>query len=129
MYTVYVKTDDRDCIVDITSDAFLPATDGWQAIDSGDGDRYHHAQGNYLDGPLTDDFGVFRYKLTGGRVVERSAAEVELDRADLYAPPSQPSTTPAVDEATMRRIADLEEQVASQDQQISMLVEGVTEDE
>lgn len=128
MYTVFVKADSQGRIIDINSDAFLTVLDGWVQIDSGEGDCFHHAHGNYLDGPLTDDFGVCRYKLAGGQVVKRSTAEVDLDRADAYTPPSQPSTNPAVEDVT-RRIAALEEQIESQDQQIGMLVEGVTADE
>ena len=79
MYGVYIKTDDNGNVVDINSDAFIVDTTGWTEIDSGDGDRYHHAQGNYFPKPLTDDNGVYRYKYSNGVVVERSAEEMAED--------------------------------------------------
>ena len=43
LYTVYIQIDDASRIIAINSSAFLPSTEGWVAIDSGAGDRYHHA--------------------------------------------------------------------------------------
>lgn len=60
-YKVYVKTDTAGCIIDVNSDAFLTSFDNWIEIDSGGGDKYHHAQGNYFEKPLTDDRGIYRY--------------------------------------------------------------------
>ena len=81
-YKVYVKTDAAGRITAINSDAFLSSLEGWQEIDSGSGDKYHHAQGNYL-GSLLDDRGLFLYKLINGKPVKREAAEIEAD----YMPP------------------------------------------
>ena len=78
-YTVYVRTDGEGRILDIGSDAFLRSVDGWTAIDSGSGDRYRHAQGNYLPGPLMDERGVYRYKLADGAVAERTQEEMDAD--------------------------------------------------
>ena len=78
-YIVYIKTDDTNRITAIDSSAFLSDTTGWTEIDSGYGDRYHHAQGNYLPGPLTDNRGVYRYKLVNGRPVERTQEEMDAD--------------------------------------------------
>lgn len=82
-YGVYVLTDDAGRITAINSDAFLPDTTGWTKIDEGYGDKYHHAQGNYLDGPLLDERGIPRYKLTGGEVQARTREEIDGD----YVPP------------------------------------------
>lgn len=82
-YGVYVRTDDAGRVTAINSDAFLLDTDGWTKIDEGYGDRCHHAQGNYLPGPLWDDRGVCRYKLVDGKAVERTQAEMDAD----YTPP------------------------------------------
>ena len=65
-YIVYVKTDDKNRITAINSSAFLRGTGGWTEIDSGWGDKYHHAQGNYLESPLIDERGLFLYKLENG---------------------------------------------------------------
>lgn len=82
-YIVYVRTDDAKRIIAINSSAFLPDTTGWTEIDSGYGDRYHHAQGNYFDKPLYDDRGICRYKLMDGKPVERTQEEMDAD----YVPP------------------------------------------
>lgn len=87
MYKVYVKTDPQNRITAINSDAFLSDTDGWMQIDSGDGDKFYHAQGNYLPKPLMTDEGVYRYKLVDGKVTERSVKELALDIAAIPLPP------------------------------------------
>lgn len=94
-YMVYVLLDTENRITAINSDAFLPDTTGWTKIDEGYGDRYHHAQGNYLDGPLYDERGICRYKLADGAVVPRTQEEMDAD----YVPPSAPPKTNAELEA------------------------------
>ena len=61
-YIVYIKTDDTNRITAIDSSAFLSDATGWTEIDSGYGDKYHHAQGNYFPQPLYDERGIKRYK-------------------------------------------------------------------
>ena len=75
-YIVYAKTDSCGHITAVNSSAFLPDTAGWTEIDRGFGDRYHHAQGNYLPQPIITEDGAYRYKLVGGRVAECSASEI-----------------------------------------------------
>ena len=74
-YTVYAKTDDRNVITAINSSAFLTDTTDWTEIDEGSGDKYHHAQNNYLSAGLTDENGIFNYKLVDGKPVLRTAEE------------------------------------------------------
>lgn len=87
-YGVYVKTDDTGRIIAINSSAFLYDTDGWTLIDEGYGDIFHHAQGNYLPGPLMDERGILRYKLEDGEPVERTQEEMDAD----YTPPAPAPT-------------------------------------
>ena len=61
-YIVYVKVDESNRVTSINSSAFLADVTGWTEIDSGYGDKYHHAQGNYFDKPLCDERGIYRYK-------------------------------------------------------------------
>nr|DAV80261.1 MAG TPA: hypothetical protein [Caudoviricetes sp.] len=75
---VLVQTDDAGRVTAINSDAFVSG-DGWTAIDEGEGDRYRHAQNNYLLKPLTDERGVYRYKLVDGLVAQRTQAEMDAD--------------------------------------------------
>lgn len=75
---VLVQTDDAGRVTAINSDAFVSG-DGWTQIDEGEGDRYRHAQNNYLLKPLTDERGVYRYKLMDGLVTQRTQAEMDAD--------------------------------------------------
>lgn len=110
-YIVYVKPDEQNRITAVNSSAFLTDVTGWVEIDRGFGDRYHHAQGNYFDNPIYDERGIMRYKLDGAQPVERTQEEMDAD----YIPPV-PQPDP------FERIAALEEQ-------IEMLLSGVTYDE
>lgn len=75
---VLVRIDDAGRVTAINSDAFVSG-DGWTQIDEGEGDRYRHAQNNYLLKPLTDERGVYRYKLVDGLVAQRTQAEMDAD--------------------------------------------------
>lgn len=115
-YGVYVKSDRADRITAIASSAFLPDTDGWTLIDQGQGDRYHHAQGNYLEKPLMDERGVLRYKLEDGKPVERTEEEMEAD----YVPP-----TPQPDLAA--QVAQLQESNRQLQEALELLLSGEVE--
>ena len=78
-YIVYVKIDENNRIIDINSSAFVSDVLAWTEIDSGEGDRFHHAQGNYFPKPLTTPEGYYRYKYDNGNVVERSEDEINSD--------------------------------------------------
>lgn len=81
-YMVYAKTDDRNVITAINSSAFLTDTADWTEIDEGGGDKYLHAQNNYLPDGLMDENGIFNYKLTDGKPELRTTEEKtpELER-------------------------------------------------
>lgn len=87
-YKVYLQIDAESRVTAIQSSAFLADTGGWTLLDSGYGDRYHHAQGHYLDKPLMDERGVYRYKLVDGLVAQRTQAEMDADYAARPAPES-----------------------------------------
>ena len=103
-YKVYVQVDAACRVVAINSSAFLSDVEDWRKIDVGYGDKFHHAQNNYLPAPITDERGIYRYKLEDGEVVERTAAEMDAD----YVPPV-PSEPSGLDS----RVAALEEQLAA----------------
>lgn len=110
-YSVYVQTDVTGRIVAVNSDAFLSSTDGWAKIAEGCGDKHHHAQGNFFPLPLTDENGVFRYKLENGQPVERTEEEMEADIVPAQETRSQ------------------EERLAAIEGMVEMLLSGVTNDE
>ena len=120
-YGVYIQTDAQRRITAINSSAFLPDTEGWIKIDEGFGDKYHHAQGNYLDKPLTDERGVYRYKLEDGKPVERTQEEMDAD----YTPPEDNPGTGDGDLAA--QVAALQKQVAEQAAQLAAYEAAYTE--
>ena len=79
MHKVYVKADSKGRIVAMNSGDFLLDLTGWVQVDEGLGDRYYHAQGNYLPLPIMTDEGAYRYKLEGGGILERTAEEMAAD--------------------------------------------------
>lgn len=100
-YKVLVKTDILGRVVEINSDAFVVNDGTWIEVDSGIGDRYHHAQRNYLPTPIVDSFGVLQYKLVDGLIVERTSEEKAKDYAALG------DGMPTLDE----RVSSLEKEV------------------
>lgn len=85
-FGVLIQTDGKNRVTAINSSRFADG-DGWIQIDEGYGDKYHHAQNNYLPKPLTDERGVYRYKLVDGLVAQRTQAEMDADFDALPAPP------------------------------------------
>lgn len=97
-YIVYVKTDDENRITAVNSSVFLRDTDGWTEIDSGYGDKHHHAQGNYFDKPIMDDRGIYRYRLVLGVPQERTQEDMDAD----YVPPEEtPSQLDRIEAQTL----------------------------
>ena len=78
-YTVYIRVDDTGRVVNINSSAFLSNVDGWVEIDRGTGDRYQHAQGNYMPGSIFNSVGIPIYKLEMGKIVNRTEEEMRAD--------------------------------------------------
>ena len=110
---VYALTDAQGRITRIEGEYTLPAdlTD-WVLVEEGAScDRLNLAQTHYLDKPLFTQDGVMRYKLEGGKVVERTAEEIEADKAKLPKPVI-PKTN-----------AELESENAKLKQQISALAD------
>ena len=101
-YHVYVQTDEQGRIIAINSSAFVPAEWGTE-IDSGSGDRFHHAQGNYFaDGLYTED-GIPLYKLVEGKTQERTEEEIQTDRDAIPAPIVPPTNAELEAENKMLR--------------------------
>ena len=91
-YIVYVKPNENDYITAVNSSAFLTDTTGWVQIDSGNGDKYHHAQGNYFPQPIITMGGAYRYKLVDGQPVECTAEEIAAQEEAL-----KPVPTPSLE--------------------------------
>lgn len=68
--------------------------DGWVEIDSGEGDKYHHAQHHYFPESVTYGIGVWRYKLDKGSPRECTAEEIAEQEAALPVPVPVPVPEP-----------------------------------
>jgi hypothetical protein len=68
---VYVKLNSYNEIIDIGSSIFINDTYEWVMIDSGYGDKYAHAQTQYLPSPLKKRNGTYRYIYENGKIMER----------------------------------------------------------
>lgn len=86
-YIVYIRVDNAGRVIDINSSAFLQDTEGWVEVERGRSDQYHHAQGNYLPGPICGLDNIPIYKLEMGKIVKRSPEEM---RADAKSPEKTP---------------------------------------
>ena len=73
MVKVYIKTNEKDEITEVGSSIFIEDTKGWTEIDEGSGDRYVHAQNNYLPGPVVDEQGNPRNKNINGQIFRVNA--------------------------------------------------------
>ena len=100
-YKVFAQTRPDNVITAIQSSAFLTDTERWTLIDEGSWDKYHHAQGNYLDSPLMDDYGRFRWKLSKGKAVLRKETELEPIPADV------PTETDILAEIVLQQQVDI----------------------
>lgn len=92
MYKVYVKINANNYITDVNSSAFMADTTSWAEIDSGYGDKYHHAQGNYFPQPIITMGGAYRYKLVDGKPVECTPEEIAAQEEAL-----KPAPTPTLE--------------------------------
>lgn len=110
-YKVYARVDAEGRILAINSDAFQPDTSGWTLIDEGTGDRYHHAQGNYL-GPVMNESGVPMFKLVDGVVMRRTVPEMDAETVPAEDAPSMEQRLAALEAAGLERDAALMELAA-----------------
>ena len=103
---VFIKTDSKNRVTAVNSEIFISDFSEWVEIDNGGGDRFAHAQGNYLPKSLTGENGVYRYKFENGEISERSADEMAADMLE-------PAPVPPTNEELAAAIAELAEVICS----------------
>lgn len=109
MYKVYVKLNDDKCITSIDSEIFLTDDEiqGMTEIDQGQGDKYAHAQSQYLEKGLIDEHGRYNYKYIDGAVVEIA----EEDKPTPTTPKKEPTEQEKINAQLMLQIAQLKAQM------------------
>lgn len=109
MYKVYVKLDEDKQVTSINSEIFL-SNEEMQAmtnIDEGEGDKFVHAQSQYLEKGLFDKYGRYNYKYVEGKVVEVSEAE----KPTIEEPKTVPTEQQKINAQLMLQIAQLKAQL------------------
>lgn len=107
-YKVYVSLQDG-YITSINSEIFLSEEemDSMTEIDQGQGDKYAHAQGQYLEKGLVDEHGRYNYKFVEGKVVELE----EIDKPAIVEPKQEPTEQEKINAQLMLQIAQLKAQM------------------
>ena len=105
MIKVYAKADVSGRVDQMGSSVFLTDLTGWVQIDEGEGDRYAHAQGNYLEKSLMDADGTHNYILDGSTIREATEEEKEAEKASF------PGPEPSREEQLEAQVEALQSQV------------------
>lgn len=109
MVKVYINKDSENNITSINSEIFLSEEEmsTMTEIDKGQGDRYAHAQGLYLENGLVDKYGRYNYKYVEGKVIEVA----EGDKPTIEEPKAVPTEQEKINAQLMLQIAQLKAQV------------------
>lgn len=107
-YKVYVSLQDG-YITSINSEIFLSEEEmsTMTEIDKGQGDKYAHAQSQYLEKGLFDEHGRYNYKYVEGKVIEVA----EEDRPKVVEPKALPTEQEKINAQLMLQIAQLKAQL------------------
>nr|DAH63156.1 MAG TPA: hypothetical protein [Caudoviricetes sp.] len=107
-YKVYVSLQDG-YITSINSEIFLSEEEiqTMTEIDKGQGDKYAHAQGQYLEKGLVDEHRRYNYKFVEGKVVEVA----EADKPTIEKPKAEPTEQDKINAQLMLQIAQLKAQL------------------
>ena len=109
MARVYINKDSENNITSINSSIFLSEEemDSMTEIDQGQGDKYAHAQGQYLEKGLVDEHGRYNYKYVEGKVVEVT----EANKPTIEVPKAEPTEQEKINAQLMLQIAQLKAQL------------------
>lgn len=97
-YKVYVSLSDG-YITSINSEIFLSQEkiSTMTEIDRGQGDKYAHAQSQYLEKELVDEKGRYNYKFVEGKVIEIA----ESDKPTIEEPKAVPTEQDKIEAQVM----------------------------
>lgn len=107
---VYTKLDSNKVIKEVNSSIFIQNLKDWIEVDEGIGDKFAHAQSQYLEKGLVDENGRYNYKF------DTTLVELTEEEKNILFPPVEPQPT---------EIELLKEKVESQDKVIEELMFNV----
>ena len=107
-YKVYVSLS-NGYITSINSEIFLSKEEiqAMTEIDRGQGDKYAHAQSQYLEKGLVDEHGRYNYKFVEGKVIEAA----EADKPTIEEPKAEPTEQEKINAQLMLQIAQLKSEL------------------
>ena len=107
-YKVYVSLS-NGYITSINSEIFLSEEEiqTMTEIDQGQGDKYAHAQSQYLEKGLVDEKGRYNYKFVEGKVIEVAEAE----KPTIEEPKAVPNEQEKINAQLLLQIAQLKAEV------------------
>lgn len=134
---VLIRVREDGCITAVSSSAFTQEGPGWRYIDCGLGDRYRHAQGNYLPGELWEPEGTCCWMTAPVSLHPEREAFARYQWNDeewgIYlrteAEKTAGSATGSGGDSIGLRVARLEQQTGEMEQMLDMILTGVTMDE
>ena len=96
---VFVAIDTNNYITSVNSEIFLAEKEmsTMTEIDKGQGDKYAHAQSQYLPKGLVDEHGRYNYKFVEGKVVEVT----EADKPTIEEPEQQATAQDKIEAQVM----------------------------
>lgn len=109
MVRVYINKDSENNITSINSEIFLSQEEiqTMTEIDRGQGNKYAHAQGMYLEKGLVDKYGRYNYKYVNSKVVEVA----EADKPTIEEPKAVPTEQEKINAQLMLQIAQIKAQM------------------
>ena len=111
---VYAKINENNIVTAINSSIFLNSIEGYTQIDEGSGDKYAHAQGNYLEKSLVDESGRFNYKFENGQILELT--EEEKNTLFPKTEVSTPSKQEIINSSLLKENSEIKLQLSKQQQ-------------
>lgn len=96
---VFIAIDTNNYITSINSEIFLSQKEiqTMTEIDKGEGDKYAHAQSQYLEKGLVDEQGRYNYKFVEGKVVDVT----EADKPTIKEPEQQATAQDKIEAQVM----------------------------
>ena len=122
---VYAKINEHNIVTDINSSIFLNSIEGYTQIDEGSGDKYAHAQGNYLEKSLVDESGRFNYKFEDGKILELT--EEEKNTLFPKTEVSTPSKQEEINSSLLKENANIRLQLMNQQKINAEIMKKLTE--
>ena len=68
---VYIKINENNEIIEVGSSVFIEDFSKWIYVDEGIGDKFAHAQNQYLENPIVNDAGFYNYTYENGKIIDK----------------------------------------------------------